>query len=69
VTTLDRRRAASAAGLVALVDRLLATPDDELVDENRRLQAEYASLRLDVGRSLLHAIDERANRLATPVRP
>ena len=69
VTTLDSRRAASAAGLVALVDRLLATPDDELADENRRLQAEYSLLRIDVGRSLLHAIDERANCLATPVRP
>ena len=70
VATLARRRSASAAGLVAIVERLLATPDDELADENLRLQSEYVALRLDVGRSLLRAIDERAKSSGPPqLRP
>jgi hypothetical protein len=68
VAALASRRSASAAGLVAIVERLLATPNDELADENLRLQSEYVALRLDVGRSLLRAIDERANCSSRPRR-
>ena len=67
IATLASRRSASAAGLVAIVERLLATTDDELEDDNLRLQSEYVALRLDVGRSLLRAIDERATLSLTAV--
>lgn len=56
----EERRAASAAGLVAAVDRALSMSENDLLEENRAIQSSYDRRRQASAARLAELLEERA---------